>query len=132
MHDENLYAQRALQAGASGFLHKQHAAQNLIVAIQRILDGKIYVSEPIAERMLQQAAGASSSMSPIETLTDRELSVFELTGRGFTIQQIADSCHLSAKTVETYRERAKGKLGLRTSAEFLRHAVKWVTEHAGE
>jgi DNA-binding NarL/FixJ family response regulator len=133
MHDESLYARRAIQAGAMGFLHKQQAADCLIPAIEKILAGKLYVSEKIADALLLGLARPRMvSANVFEQLTNRELALFELIGRGYTLAQIAKTLHLSIKTVETYRERAKKKLGLRTSAELLRCAVKWVGEHASE
>jgi len=133
MHDEALYARRAIQAGAMGFLHKQRASDCLVPAVERILSGKLYVSESIADSILMSLTKPRLTFSsPFEQLTNRELAIFELVGRGQTMAQIAKSLHLSIKTIETYRERAKRKLNLRTSAELLRCAVKWVGEHASE
>ena len=125
MHDENLYAQRVIHAGAMGFVHKQHASEQIVHAVRKVLDGKLHVSESVAEQIITRVAGHPGDVgkSPIECLTDRELEVMEAIGRGFTAQSIASELHLSVKTIETYRERAKKKLGLRTSAELLRFAV---------
>lgn len=133
MHDENLYAQRAIQAGALGFIHKQQASEQLVDAIQKVLEGKLFVSEEIQERMLKHVMHDPEvgSKNPVEQLTDRELQVFEAIGRGLSVTQIAATLFLSAKTVETYRDRTKRKLHLRTSAELMHYAVKWVTEHNG-
>lgn len=132
MHDENLYAQRAIQAGALGFLHKQQASEKIVSAVQRVLDGKLFVSEDLMENVLTRMIKVPGDVAknPIEQLTDRELQVFEAIGKGMTIHQIAASLFLSNKTVETYRDRTKRKLGLRTAAELMRYAVKWSTEHA--
>lgn len=130
MHDENLYAQRAVQAGALGFLHKQQAADQIIAAVQKVLEGKLFVSEQIMERVLSRMIKdpQETIKNPIEQLTDRELQVFESIGKGMTVNQIAAALFLSNKTVETYRERTKRKLNLRTAAELMRYAVKWVMD----
>lgn len=133
MYDENLYAQRAIQAGALGFIHKQQTSESLVEAIKRVLEGRLYVSEEIADRVLSRLIhnAGGQNKNPVEQLTDRELEVFESIGRGLTVNQIAEVLHLSPKTVETYRDRTKRKLNVRTSAELIRYAVKWVGEHAG-
>jgi DNA-binding NarL/FixJ family response regulator len=125
MHDESLYAQRVIQAGAMGFVHKQHASEQIVPAVARILTGRIHVSELVAEQIMTQVTRhpAGTTRSAVACLTDRELEVLEAIGRGSTAPQIAQDLHLSVKTVETYRERAKKKLGLRTSSELLRFAV---------
>lgn len=133
MHDENLYAQRAIQAGARGFLHKQRSAELIVLAVERVLAGNLFVSDEVLNRVLENAIHNPGVpiKSPVEQLTDRELQIFESIGSGMTVSQIAASIFLSTKTVETYRDRAKRKLNLRTSAELMRYAVKWVTEHTG-
>lgn len=133
MYDEKLYAQRAIQAGAMGFVNKQQGSDSLIDAIERILEGRIFVSAQLSDQVLSQLLKDPDRgvKDPIEQLTERELQVFESIGRGQTVQQIADALYLSAKTVETYRDRTKRKLNLRTSAELLRYAVQWVSDHAG-
>jgi DNA-binding NarL/FixJ family response regulator len=125
MHDEALYAQRVLQAGAMGFVHKQHASEQIVTAVSRILAGRLHVSDVVAEQLMAHVTRRPSSGDPaaMSRLTDRELEVVEAIGRGATPHQIANDLHLSVKTVETYRERAKKKLGLRTSADLLRFAV---------
>jgi DNA-binding NarL/FixJ family response regulator len=132
MHDENLYAQRAVQAGALGYLHKQQAAENLDIAIERALAGKLFLSDNISAQVLTKLMREPNQplKTPIEQLTDRELQVFESIGQGKTVNQIASALFLSSKTIETYRDRTKRKLNLKTSAELTRYAVKWVTEHA--
>jgi DNA-binding NarL/FixJ family response regulator len=130
MHDENMYAQRAIQAGASGFLHKQKASEQLMPAIFKILEGKLFVSDEIMQRVVGRLLhDPEAPQDPIEQLTDRELQVFESLGRGMSVAQIASALFLSTKTIETYRERTKRKLNLRTSAELLRYAVQWTTQH---
>lgn len=133
MHDEELYALRAIQAGAMGYLHKQEAAEKLIPGMERILEGKLFVSDEVLAHLLKNSIHKSGATmkNPIDQLTDRELMVFEFIGQGLTVGQIASSVRLSSKTVETYRDRIKQKLHLRTAAELMRHAVKWVTEQTG-
>jgi len=130
MHDENLYAQRAIHAGALGFLHKQRASDQIVEAIERVLEGKLFVSDEIMQRVLKRAVRGAES-NPIEELTDQELQVFEAIGSGMSVSRIGATLFLSPKTVETYRDRIKRKLNLRNAAELLRYAVKWTTEHAG-
>lgn len=134
MHDEALYAHRALQAGALGYLHKQNPAEQLVTAIERLLEGKLVLSDDALYRMVHRATDRRAMeeiRSPIDKLTDRELAVFEGIGRGLTVQQIADSLQLSVKTVQTYRDRAKKKLRLRTAADLLRYAVQWMIKPEG-
>jgi DNA-binding NarL/FixJ family response regulator len=130
MHDESLYAERALRAGARAYLMKQEAPEQVLVALRRVLAGEIYVSHRMASRLLGQMAGARSSAgdSPLRGLTDRELEVFRRIGRGHGTRRIADELHLSVKTVESYRTHIKEKLGLRSAAELVRTAVEWCVE----
>lgn len=132
-HDESLYAERAIRAGARGYLMKMEAADVIVKAVRHILNGGIYVSEEIKERLLLgMMAGKDVSQSPLEVLSDRELEVFELTGRGLGTREIAERLHLSVKTVESYRARIKNKLSLNTAPELIQHAVQWVeSEGAG-
>lgn len=127
-HDESLYAERAIRAGARGYVMKLEAADVMVKAIRRVMNGGIYVSEEINERLLLgMAAGHEMlSQSPLEVLSDRELEVFELTGRGYGTRDIAERLHLSVKTVESYRARIKTKLNLGSAAELMQHAVQWV------
>lgn len=129
-HDESLYAERALRAGASGYVNKLEASETLVEAIRQVLSGKVYLSPQMTDRMLTRALGASDEIErpPIESLTDRELEVFELIGRGLTTRQVAAKLHLSPKTIESYRESIKGKLRLSNSTELVRHAVQRVLE----
>jgi len=128
-HDEGLYAERALRAGAKGYVMKHETPEVILAAVRRVVRGGIYVSPAIADRLLMGiASGANlAQQSPMDVLSDRELEVFELTGRGVATREIAERLHLSVKTVESYRARIKAKLGLTTAAEFMQHAVQWVT-----
>ncbi len=128
-HDESLYAERCIRAGAKGYVMKQEAGDVIVQAIRKVLDGRIFVSEEINERLLQQMAEGGQDrlmQSPLEVLSDRELEVFELTGKGSTTREIADRLHLSVKTIESYRARIKNKLNLDSANEFIQHAVQWV------
>ena len=127
-HDEALYAERAIRAGARGYVMKLEAADEIVKAVRRVLAGGIYVSEEINERLLMGLASGRDELaqSPLEVLSDRELEVFELSGRGLATREIAEKLHLSVKTVESYRARIKEKLNLKTAAELMQHAVQWV------
>jgi len=127
-HDEALYAERAIRAGARGYVMKLEAADVIVKAIRRVMNGGIYVSDDINERLLLGIARGRDSLakSPLEVLSDRELEVFELTGRGRSTREIAEKLHLSIKTVESYRARIKDKLNLTNAAELMQHAVNWV------
>jgi DNA-binding NarL/FixJ family response regulator len=127
-HDEALYAERAIRAGAKGYIMKMEVGEKLVKAVRRILNGGIYVSEDINERLLMGMASGRRTLaeSPLEVLSDRELEVFELTGRGQGTRDIAERLHLSVKTVESYRARIKEKLNLTSAAELMQHAVQWV------
>ncbi|MEM1126091.1 MAG: response regulator transcription factor [Bacteroidota bacterium] len=127
-HDELLYAERAIRAGARGYVMKMEAGDVIVKAVRRVLAGGVYVSEEINERLLMGMATGRRSLaqSPLEVLSDRELEVFELTGRGISTREIAEQLHLSVKTVESYRARIKTKLNLNTAAELMQHAVQWV------
>jgi DNA-binding NarL/FixJ family response regulator len=132
MHDEFLYAERALRAGARGYIMKQEAMESVVTAIRQVLAGKIYFNDRVKEYILTQLSGGSGSAdkAPITRLTDRELEVFRMIGRGFGTREIAGKLNLSIKTIGTYRERIKEKLGLKTATELVRHAVHW--EKTGE
>jgi DNA-binding NarL/FixJ family response regulator len=127
MHDESIYAERALRAGAQGYIMKQEATEKVLVALRRILSHEIYVSERIANRMLQRYIGSPSSerASSVADLTDRELEVFRLIGEGHSTRQIAEELHISVKTVESYQAHIKEKLSLRTARELVQHAIQW-------
>ena len=131
MHEESLFAERALRAGAKGYINKEQATDKLIDAIRRVANGRVYLSEQMTDRMLcrQVGSGDEPPRSEIETLSDRELEVFEQIGHGVTTRQIAEKLHLSPKTVETYRENIKHKLNLSNATELTQHAVQWVLEN---
>jgi DNA-binding NarL/FixJ family response regulator len=130
MHDEFLFAERALRAGALGYVNKRKASESIVVAILQVLGGKIVVSERVTERMLSRvvASGQQPGIAPIASLSDRELEVFELLGQGLTMGQIAEHLHRSIKTIETYRERIKRKLSLDAPNELIRRATQWVVD----
>lgn len=129
MHDETLYAERALRAGAKGYVMKQESPQTLVTAIRRILRGQIYMSDSMTEKMLEQRySGSSDNLVPMEALSDRELEVFQWIGRGETTNQIAALLHRSIKTVETYRARIKEKLNLKDNMQLIRYAMQWTQE----
>ncbi len=127
-HEETLYAERAIRAGARGYVMKLEAGQVIVKAVRRVLEGGIYVSDEINERLLLGIASRQGhvTQSPLEVLSDRELEVFELTGRGLGTREIAERLHLSIKTVESYRARIKNKLNLSNASELMQHAVQWV------
>ncbi|HEX8339601.1 MAG TPA: response regulator transcription factor [Tepidisphaeraceae bacterium] len=129
MHDEQIYAERALRAGAKGYLMKQEPPEVLKNAIRTVLKGKIFLSQQMSDRLLGKLVGAGNgqavSASPVETLSDRELEVLHLLGQGMTTSKIADKLCLSVKTVETYREHLKQKLHLQSGPELLRYAIEW-------
>lgn len=130
MHDEELFAVRAIQAGAMGYLRKNAHPLQTIEAIRKVLQGHLAVSQRVTDSLMAIRAGAGTDIgrSRIESLSSRELEVFELLGRGFTIREIAERLNRSAKTIESHRERIMTKLGLLTSAKLVRQAVEWVTE----
>lgn len=132
IYDESLYAERALRAGAMGYLNKQAAIDQIVPAIRRVLTGKVYLSPRVADRLLQQVVEGVDELeqSPVQRLSDRELEVYRLIGQGLTTRQIAAQLHLSMKTIETYREHIKTKMNFRNSNEMVRHAVQWVLEQA--
>jgi len=127
-HDESLYAERAIRAGAKGYVSKLLADEEIIQAIRQVLRGGIYLSDSLKDKMLFGTAAGSKSplQSPLDVLSDRELEVFEMTGRGLPTREIAERMHLSVKTVESYRARIKTKLNLETGTELMQHAVRWV------
>jgi DNA-binding NarL/FixJ family response regulator len=128
VHDESVYAEIAFRAGALGYLMKQEALEKILTAIRRVLSGAIYVSDALAAKMLQQQVRGQSQIteSPIKSLSDRELEVFQMIGQWKKTREIADELHLSVKTIEYYREQIKRKLNLKNSAELTQHATAWV------
>ncbi len=127
-HDESLYAERTLRAGAKGYVMKFESSDVLLKAVKRVLNGGIFISEDVNEKLLMNAVKGKKdpSDSPIDLLSDRELEVFELIGKGKSSSDIAKQLHLAPKTVETYRWRIKEKLAFKNSNEMMFHAVKWV------
>jgi DNA-binding NarL/FixJ family response regulator len=132
MHDEQIYAERALRAGAKGYLMKQEPPETLLGAIRTVIGGKIHLSPQISDRLLGKLVGAGQTTpaSPVESLSDRELEVLHLLGQGMTTSKIADKLCLSVKTVETYREHLKQKLHLGSGPELLRYAIEWSLSQA--
>lgn len=127
-HEESIYAERALRAGAKGYVMKFEAGEVLLKAVRKVLNGGLFVSDEISEKLLLNALQGKKDMlsSPVEVLSDRELEVFELTGNGMSTAEIAEQLHLSQKTIETYRSRIKDKLNFKNSTELMFNAVKWV------
>jgi DNA-binding NarL/FixJ family response regulator len=128
MHDESLYAERVLRAGAKGYITKQEATKKILPAIRQVLSGQIYISEKMASRMVHKMVlgRAQEQKTPIERLTDRELEVFQLIGSGQGTRRIAAELHLGIKTVESYRARIKEKLKLEDGTQLLQQAIQWV------
>jgi len=133
MHDESIYAERAMRAGANGYIMKQEATEKVLVAIRRILQGEVYLSDRLTSTMLQQFVRGTSpaKSSPLLALTDRELEVFRLIGEGHGTRQIADELHLSVKTIESYQAHIKEKLALRNARELVQHAIEWTVNLSG-
>ncbi len=127
MHDEFLYAERALRAGARGYIMKEEAMESVVLAIRQVLAGNLYFNDRVKEHILSQLSGDSGSTDtdPIQRLTNRELEVFRLIGQGYSTRDIAGKLNLSIKTIGTYRERIKEKLELRNATELVRLAVHW-------
>lgn len=127
-HDEALYAERALRAGAKGYVMKQEPTEHVMQAIRKILNGEVHLSKRMSDRVLHKMTQRHSApaISDIETLSDRELEVYRLFGQGRGTRQIATELHLSISTVETHRAHIKEKLNLNSTTELLRHAVEWV------
>jgi DNA-binding NarL/FixJ family response regulator len=126
MHDEALYAERVLAAGARGYVNKQEAQDRIIFAIRRVLGGKVYLSERMTERLLSGIDESSSEKRDIDTLSNRELQVFELIGQGASTSRIAERLNLSTKTIETHQAHIKRKLGLDSAHQLTQRAIRWV------
>ena len=128
MHDELLYAERSLQAGAQGYIMKQETSKSIVTAIRHILGGNIYVSENIMGNLLNRVRTGQDGLkkTPLETLSEREFSVLRLLGEGKSTGEIAEQMNLSVRTISTYRERIKEKLQLKNAAELVRYAIHWV------
>jgi DNA-binding NarL/FixJ family response regulator len=127
MHDEMLYAERAIRAGARGYVMKRETTKEVLTAIRRVLQGDVYVSERVVNLMARRLGSSrkSAASSPVEQLSDRELEIFRLLGQGRTTSQIATDLHLSLKTVQAYCARAKEKFGVDSLTELLRAAIRW-------
>ena len=127
MHDEALYAERALRAGARGYVMKRESTKSVLAAIRRVLEGGVYVSERVVNSMARRlnTSRKAAASSPVECLSDRELEIFRLLGQGRTTSQIAQDLHLSLKTVQVYCARAKEKFGVTSLGELLRAAIRW-------
>ena len=128
MHDESLYADRAISAGANGYIMKNASSEELITAIQKVLNGQVYLRDKMTTMLVRgKGLGAENKRNPlVGSLTDRELEVFRLFGLGWTTRRVAKELHLSIKTIETYCARIKDKLALENFNELIRHAVQWV------
>ena len=128
MHDETIYAQRALRAGAKAYVMKKEDSSRIVEAIHKIVKGEIYVSSRVADQVLHQIVSgpSNSTASPIDRLTDRELEVVQLIGRGLSTREIAESLNLSIKTIESHRAHVKEKLHLRNATELVQFSVQWV------
>ncbi len=132
MYGEDLYAERALRAGAMGYINKEHATSKIIEAIRQVLNGGIYLSPAMTERLLKRAVGQNVpefDEAPTDALSDRELEVLRLIGNGVRTAEVARRLHLSVKTIETYRDRIRQKLDLNDGAELARYAAQWVLEN---
>lgn len=128
MHDEAVYAERALRAGARGYIMKEAGGEAVVAAIRQILAGQAYVSPAMSARILDNLSGKKprGSKSPIQKLSDREFEVFQLIGHGKSTRDIAEQLHLSTKTVDVHRSRIKEKLDLQDATALIRHAVRWI------
>lgn len=131
MYDDLLYAERALGAGAMGFINKRESTRKVVEAIRAIKAGDVYLSERMKNHMLHRSVGGrpTAKKTPVETLSNRELEVFKMIGNGLTTAEISKSLHLSVKTVETHRQRIKGKLQLEDANKLVREATQWVLEN---
>jgi DNA-binding NarL/FixJ family response regulator len=131
MHDESLYAERVLRAGAMGYVSKQENTRSILAAIRRVLDGGIHVSNDLAGALVKRMVGGlqQHDASPVSRLADRELEIFQLIGRGQGTRKIAESLNLSVKTVESYRARIKEKLQFEDGIQLLHRAIQWVEKY---
>lgn len=128
MHDETLYAERVLAAGARGFINKQEAQDSIIRAIRQVISGKVYLSQKMTDRLLSGMVDANGEKRDIDSLSNRELQVFELIGEGVSSSQIAEQLNLSVKTIETHQAHIKKKLGLGSAHELNQRAIRWVMD----
>ncbi len=126
LHDENLYAERALKAGARGYIMKSEATDNILTAIKKIINGEVYLSDGMKDKLINRVAGTDrEGSSPMDILSDREFEVFQFIGDGRTTKEIAEILNLSVKTVETYKSHIKSKLEIKDSTDLIRRAVEW-------
>ena len=125
MHDESLWAERTIRAGARGYIMKEEATDRVLAALRRVLRGEIWVSDDVGARLLQKLSkgGTPAESSPLAGLTDRELVIFRMLGLGLSVREIAEKLNLSTKTVDTHRDRIKEKLNFKSSLELLRYAI---------
>lgn len=128
MHDESLYAERALRAGARGYVMKHEPSEVLLAAIRRVLGGELHLSDRVKDKMLSRLSNGRKDAGgfSMDTLSDREMEVFQLIGNGFGTREIAERLNLSVKTIDSYREHLKLKLRLESGADLLRHAIQWM------
>lgn len=127
MHEESLYAERVLRAGALGYISKQEATEKVLAAIRQVRSGQVYLSEGMSERIVRKLVlGHRESSASMDRLTDRELEVFQLIGKGFSTRRISEELHVGVKTVESYRARIKQKLHLEDGTQLMQHATQWV------
>lgn len=128
MHEESFYAERALRAGAMGYVAKAEVSAKVITGIRQVLSGSVYVSEKISSKMLRKLVGGTKELevAPIDRLSDREFEVFELIGQGLQTREIASKLNLSVKTIDAHREHIKHKLKLESATELLKYAVQWL------
>jgi len=133
MHDETIYAERMLSAGANGYIMKQAASDQFLISLRRVLDGGIYVSEAVGNNMIQKfaAGGSYISSNPIDRLSNRELQILHMIGKGMSTRETAQALNLSIKTVESHRQRIKRKLNLNTGTQLVQYAVNWFTGREG-
>ncbi|MGD2171638.1 MAG: response regulator transcription factor [Gammaproteobacteria bacterium] len=131
MHDETLYAERVLAAGARGYINKQEAQDRIVRAIRQVLGGKVYLSERMTDRLLSGMVDANHEKRDIDSLSNRELQVFELIGQGISTSRIAVQLNLSTKTIETHQAHIKKKLGLGSAHELTQRAIRWVMGQEG-
>lgn len=128
MHEESLYAERVLAAGARGYINKQEAQDKIIQAIRQVLNGKVYLSQHMTERILNNMVSSSEDKRDIEALSNRELQVFEMIGQGFATSKMAEQLNLSIKTIETHQAHIKKKLNLSSAHELTHRAIRWILE----
>jgi DNA-binding NarL/FixJ family response regulator len=132
MHDESLYAERVIRAGALGYITKQEATRDILVAIRRVLEDTIYLNEKIASHIISRLTAHAGAVgaTPAELLSDREIQVFDMTGQGLNTGEIAARLNIAVKTIETYRARIREKLKLKNASELLQSAISWTHQHS--